>query len=209
MLWVLKLCQGKTQQFEFVPLINRIESSSCSISNRPLSSSMCVMSFLFRNPVIWTSSLTQNKYYTLHESEWRFATAEWTKCCNLSFLFSLRYSLLQQCSWGPILFSLQESCSKIKVRLILIDLNSSASYIVSSIREKSEDCWCKNFQGSTWSISGLANQSETKSNISYWVTAKNHIIRMGTHTITPSLPHPYTYLCSSRSGVSKYVLARH
>jgi len=45
---------------------------------------------------------------------------------------------------------------------------------------------------------GVANQSETKSHISYCVTAKSHISIHGHINITPSLPHAHTYLCSAR-----------
>jgi len=43
-----------------------------------------------------------------------------------------------------------------------------------------------------FSVPGVANQSETKSHISYCVTAKSHIIHMGAHEhhlISPSLTH--------------------
>jgi len=43
--------------------------------------------------------------------------------------------------------------------------------------------------------SGVANQSETKSYISYRVTAKSRIMHMN---IAPSLPHSHTYLCLAR-----------
>ena len=50
-------------------------------------------------------------------------------------------------------------------------------------------------------IVGVANQSETKSHIPYCVTAKRHIMHMGTWAhmnITPSLPHSHTYFCLAR-----------
>jgi len=45
-------------------------------------------------------------------------------------------------------------------------------------------------------IAGVANQSETKSHISYCVTAKSLIIHMGAHEQMPFLPH--TYFCLAR-----------
>jgi len=44
----------------------------------------------------------------------------------------------------------------------------------------------------------VANQSNTKSHISYCVTAKSHIIHTGTHEHQPSFPHSHTYLSSAK-----------
>jgi len=52
-------------------------------------------------------------------------------------------------------------------------------------------------------VAGVANQSDTKSHISYCITAKNHIIHMmGTHERNPSLPHSHTYFCLARFVVN-------
>jgi len=48
----------------------------------------------------------------------------------------------------------------------------------------------------------MANQSETKSHISYCVTAESHIMHMGTHEHHPifsSITH--TQLCSARFNI--------
>jgi len=47
-------------------------------------------------------------------------------------------------------------------------------------------------------FAGVTNQSETKRNISYCVTAKRHIMYIAHMNITPSLPHSHTYLWLAR-----------
>jgi len=49
---------------------------------------------------------------------------------------------------------------------------------------------------------GVANQSESKSHISYCVTAKSHTIHVSTHEHHPSLSHSHTYLYSARCIVN-------
>ena len=53
-------------------------------------------------------------------------------------------------------------------------------------------------QNTAWPFAAKVNQSETKNFISYCVTAKSHIIHMGTHEHHPSLSHSHTYLCSAK-----------
>jgi len=48
---------------------------------------------------------------------------------------------------------------------------------------------------------GVANQSETKSQVSYCVTAKSHIIPMGTHEHN-AISSSHTYFCIARFTVN-------
>jgi len=57
------------------------------------------------------------------------------------------------------------------------------------------DHWCRSM---CLAIAGVAYQSETKSHISYCVTAKSHIIHMGAHEEQPHLFLTHTHLCLAR-----------
>jgi len=47
------------------------------------------------------------------------------------------------------------------------------------------------------SMQGATNQPEIKSHISYCITAKGHLVHMGTHEITSFLPYSHTFFCSA------------